>query len=98
MSKGKLPTAPLLPRPDGRQWAHSDQDELMREAVKKAKLPHETVFYTLRHTFIATALKAGIDIASIAKNCGTSVRIIERNYAKFIPEDVGEKLNKVELV
>lgn len=98
MSKGKLPGAPLLPRPDGQQWAHSDQDELMRAAVKKAKLPRETVFYTLRHTFVATALKAGIDIASIAKNCGTSVRIIERNYAKFIPEDVGEKLNKVELL
>jgi integrase len=98
ISKGKLPAAPLLPRPDGQQWAHSDQDELMREAVKKAKLPRETVFYTLRHTFIATALKGGIDIASIAKNCGTSVRIIERNYAKFIPEDVGEQLNKVALV
>jgi len=98
ISKDKLPQAALLPRPDGQPWAHSDQDELMRAAVKKAKLPKETVFYTLRHTFIATALKGGIDIASIAKNCGTSVRIIERNYAKFIPEDVGEQLNKVELV
>ncbi|HXS53289.1 MAG TPA: tyrosine-type recombinase/integrase [Usitatibacter sp.] len=98
ITKGKLPGAPLLPRPDGQSWAHSDQDELMRAAVKAAKLPRETVFYTLRHTFIATALKGGIDIASIAKNCGTSVRIIERNYAKFIPEDVGQQLNKVELV
>ena len=98
VSKEKLPGAALLPRPDGQPWAHSDQDELMRAAVKASRLPKETVFYTLRHTFIATALKGGIDIASIAKNCGTSVRIIERNYAKFIPEDVGEQLNKVALV
>ena len=95
-SKGKLPGAPLLPRADGQAWAHSDQDELMRAAVKKAKLPRDAVFYTLRHTFIATALQAGVDIASLAKNCGTSVRIIERNYSKFIPEDISAKLNKAE--
>ena len=98
IARGKLPTAPLLARDDGMPWAHSDQDELMRAAVKRAKLPKETVFYTLRHTFIATALKGGIDIASIAKNCGTSVRIIERNYSKFIPGDVSERLNAVALV
>jgi integrase len=96
ISRSKLPGAPLLPREDGEPWAHSDQDELMREAVKKAKLPRDTVFYTLRHTFISTALKARIDVVSIAKNCGTSVRIIERNYAKFIPEEMSEKLNEVE--
>ena len=86
----------MLPRADGQAWAHSDQDELMRAAVKKAKLPRDAVFYTLRHTFIATALQAGVDIASLAKNCGTSVRIIERNYSKFIPEDISAKLNKAE--
>jgi integrase len=97
VSRGKLPGAPLLPRPNGKPWAHSDQDELMRAAVKKAKLPRDTVFYTLRHSFIATALKeAKIDIASVAKNCGTSVRIIEMTYAKFIPEDISEKLNQAE--
>lgn len=97
VSRGKLPGAPLLPRSDGEPWAHSDQDELMRAAVKKSRLPKETVFYTLRHTFIAEALKAGIDIASVAKNCGTSVRIIELNYAKFIPEDLSAKLDEVAL-
>jgi len=98
VSKGKLPGAPLLPRLDGHAWGHSDQDGLTRAAVKAAKLPRETVFYTLRHSFIAAALKGGIDIVSIAKNCGTSVKIIESNYAKFIPEDVGEKLNQIALV
>lgn len=96
ISKNKLPGAPLLPRDDGQPWAHSDQDELMRAATKKAKLPRETVFYTLRHTYIASALPH-VDIASIAKNCGTSVRIIERNYSKFIPENISAKLNQVAL-
>ena len=97
ISRSKLPGAPLLTRDDGKPWAHSDQDELMRAAIKAAKLPRETVFYTLRHSYIAEALKGGIDIASLAKNCGTSVRIIERNYSKFIPEDISAKLNSVAL-
>ncbi len=95
LARRKLPGAVLLPRPDGEVWAHSDQDELMREAVKKAKLPRGTVFYTLRHTFIASALTGGLDIHAVAKICGTSVRMIELHYGKLLHTDVREALNKV---
>jgi integrase len=95
LAKSKLPTAFLLMRDDGEPWRHSDQDELMREAVRKAKLPKGTVFYTLRHTFIASALMGGMDIHAVAQMCGTSLRMIELHYGKLIHTDVREKLNKI---
>jgi integrase len=95
LAKSKLPSAFLLTRDDGEPWQHSDQDELMRKAVRKAKLPKGTVFYTLRHTFIANALTGGMDIHAVAKMCGTSIRMIELHYGKFIHTDVREKLNKI---
>ncbi len=95
LRKGKLPSAHLLARYDGLPWQHSDQDELMREAVKKARLPQGTVFYTLRHTFIANALTGGVDIHAVAKLCGTSVRMIELHYGKLLHKDAREKLNRI---
>ena len=95
LAKSKLPTAFLLTRDNGEPWQHSDQDELMREVVRKAKLPKGTVFYTLLHTFIASALMGGMDIHAVAKMCGTSIRMIELHYGKLIHTDVREKLNKI---
>ncbi len=90
-----MPGGYLLTRDDGLPWQHSDQDELMREAVKKARLPQGTVFYTLRHTFIANALTGGVDIHAVAKLCGTSVRMIELHYGKLLHTDAQEKLNRI---
>lgn len=95
LRKGKLPSAALLTRDDGQPWQHSDQDKLMREATKKARLPHGTVYYTLRHTFIANALTGGVDIHTVAKLCGTSVAMIEKHYGKLLHSDAREKLNRI---
>ena len=35
LAKSKLPSAPLLTRDDGKAWAHSDWDELVRSAAEK---------------------------------------------------------------
>jgi integrase len=48
LAKDKLPHAYLLVRDDGRPWAHSDWDELVKEAALTAGLPRETCLYTLR--------------------------------------------------
>lgn len=63
---------------------HSDQDEPMRDAARAAKLPKATAFYTLRHTFIASAITGGMDIHTVAKITGTSVRMIEEHYGKLL--------------
>lgn len=98
LRKAKLPSAALLTRDDGQPWQHSDQDKVMREAVKKAKLPHGTVYYTLRHTFIANALTNGIDIHTVAKLCGTSVAMIEAHYVKLLHSDARGKLNRIAFI
>ncbi len=98
LGKDKLPGAYLLTRDDGQPWQHSDQDKLMREAVKKARLPHGTVYYTLRHTFIANALTGGMDIHTVAKLCGTSVPMIEKHYGKLLHSDARAKLNRIAFV
>jgi len=92
---GKLPAAPLLARDDGQAWQHSDQDKFMREAARKARLPNGTVYYTLRHTFIANALTGGVDIHTVAKLCGTSVAMIEKHYGKLLHSDARDKLNRI---
>ena len=40
--------------------------------------------YSLRHTYICMRLTEGADIYQIAKNCRTSVEIIEKHYASHI--------------
>ena len=92
LAKSKLPDAYLLTRDDGKPWAHSDQDALMRKAARAAKLPAGTVFYTLRHSFIASTISAGMDIYSVAEVTGTSVRMIEMHYGKLLKDRVREAM------
>ncbi len=40
--------------------------------------------YSLRHTYICFRLMEGADIYQIAKNCRTSVEMIEKYYAAHI--------------
>ena len=40
--------------------------------------------YSLRHTYICLRLMEGADIYQIAKNCRTSVEMIEKYYAAHI--------------
>ncbi|MDB5553053.1 MAG: integrase [Rhizobium sp.] len=42
--------------------------------------------YSLRHTYICMRLMAGADVYAIAKNCRTSVEMIERFYAAHIKD------------
>jgi hypothetical protein len=39
-------------------------------------------FYTLRHAHISRALEAGMPLSLVAENCGTSLRMLEVNYAR----------------
>jgi hypothetical protein len=47
---------------------------------------------------ISEWLLAGIDVVSVAKAAGTSVMMIEKNYAKFIRSHFAERLATVRVV
>lgn len=76
---------PLIQRSGGR-WHKSEQFRPMVAAVKKAKLPPDTVFYSLRHSYASGALLSGMDKQLLAENMGTSIRMLELHYAKFMQE------------
>jgi integrase len=86
-AKGRAPDDPLLPKESGGVWEKNHHQKLMVRAVKAAKLDPATVFYSLRHSHISIALLAGVNIQVLAENTGTSVRMIERHYGKFLRQD-----------
>lgn len=101
-SKDKLPAAFLLTRDDGVRWSHSDWDELVRDAAKRAGLPCEpktgVCMYTLRHSWITEALTQGMTTLDVARLVGTSVMMIEKHYGHLVVSAARDRLAKVTLL
>jgi integrase len=98
MAKGKLPTAPLVPRDDDKPWQHSDHDELFRAVRDKAGLPGDVTLYTVRHSVIAEWLVSGIDPLTVSKIAGTGMAMLERHYSKFLKERAAAAIATVEVL
>lgn len=78
----------MKPRPNdkvfpnfSREMFNAILDELN---FKQDRQGNARTAYSLRHTYICLRLMEGADIYQIAKNCRTSVEMIENNYAKHI--------------
>lgn len=95
LSESKFPAARLLVRDDGKPWAHSDWDELVRAAAARAGLPPKTCLYTMRHSFITQAVQGGLSILDVARLVGTSVMMIEKHYGHLVDTVARERLAKV---
>ena len=54
--------------------------------LKTDREGNERTSYSLRHTYISMRLMEGADIYQIAKNCRTSVEMIEKYYASHIKD------------
>jgi len=54
---------------------------LNHEKLKLDRDGHPRTAYSLRHTYICLRLMEGANINQVAKNCRTSVEMIERHYA-----------------
>lgn len=57
---------------------------LVREQLKFDRDNQPRTAYSLRHTYICKRLIEGADIYQLAKNCRTSVEMIEKHYAAHI--------------
>ena len=57
---------------------------LDEEGLKKDREGQTRTAYSLRHTYICLRLLEGADIYQIAKNCRTSVEMIEKYYASHL--------------
>jgi integrase len=74
------PTDPVFPKTH-RQLFNTILDE---EGLKKDREGQPRTAYSLRHTYICLRLMEGADIYQIAKNCRTSVEMIEKYYASHL--------------
>jgi integrase len=98
LAQGKLPSELLFTRDDGKGWAHSDWDELVRAAAQSAGLPAGVCLYTLRHSFITQALMDGMSTLEVARISGTSLAMIERHYGHLVMHAARERLERVTLL
>lgn len=64
-----------------RELLNAVLDEL---GLKKDREGNPRTAYSLRHTYISMRLMEGADIYQVAKNCRTSVEMIEKYYASHI--------------
>jgi integrase len=98
LAQGKLPNDFLFTRDDGKPWAHSDWDELVRAAAKRAGLPPGVCLYTLRHSYITQSLMDGMSTLDVARISGTSLAMIERHYGHLVMNAARERLERVNLL
>ncbi len=88
-------TEPLLVKPSGAAWAHSDQAKPFARAVKAAGLdasrlaPYsvdDVTIYALRHSSIVRQALRGVPLRVVAALHDTSVVMIERTYSANISD------------
>jgi site-specific recombinase XerD len=92
----QAPGALLLPRQDGKKWRRADWWLHVTAAARRAGLPRGTCPYTLRHSFITSALtEGGMSTLDVARICGTSVVMIERHYGHLVTDAARERLARV---
>jgi integrase len=87
LAAGRGPDEFMFVQSNGRRWKRSDQTRPMKAALRKAALPPDGSLYALRHTYVSRAIEGGVPLNIIADNCGTSVRMIEKTYAKILAEN-----------
>jgi integrase len=87
LAAGRDPDAPLLLKDDGTPWGLGHHVRPMKQLIAEAKLPREANAYALRHTYISLALLNGVNVQVLAENCGTSLRMVEKHYGKFLNAD-----------
>jgi len=67
--------------------------ELMNTVLDELNLKfdrdgHVRTCYSLRHTYICLRLLEGADIYQVAKNCRTSVEMIEKYYGRHLKNNI----------
>jgi integrase len=88
----KNPNEPLpimLPEVTDKVFPGGEKLRLFNRILATGKLKHDRdgkprTAYSLRHTYICLRLMEGADIYQVAKNCRTSVEMLEKHYAAHI--------------
>jgi integrase len=104
-AKNKLPGARLFLDAEGRPWQRKKWAEEIRAAAAivnarargKNRIPTGASAYSFRHARISELLQEhGIDPLTVAFQTGTSIKMIEKYYFRFIAPELREKLAAVD--
>jgi len=95
--KSKLPNALIFPNHHGEKWQDYELVNAFKKLRRELKLPESVVMYCFRHYFISRCLESDMDILAVARNCGTSIERIEKNYGHFRKGKITDMLNKVNI-
>ncbi|MCC8361611.1 tyrosine-type recombinase/integrase [Lysobacter sp. A6] len=98
LARDKSAADNLFVRDDGKPWAPSDWDKLVRDAATAAKLPAGVCLYTLRHSFITEAIGGGLSPLDVARLVGTSLVMIDKHYGHLAQTAARERLSLVNFV
>lgn len=97
-AKGKLPTAPLLARADGKFWDKDAWKYPFKAASSAAGLPTNAVAYSLRHSAITDLIALHrLDTMTVAQLSGTSLAMIEKHYGHLLRDHAADALGKLSL-
>jgi integrase len=103
---GKSPSDRLFTPADGKFWRRDIWAAEVRSAISRhnrtaqgaARVPSGASAYSFRHARISELLQVyGIDPLTVAAQTGTSLRMIERTYFKFIRSAMLEKLASLKM-
>ena len=66
---------------EGSNWRASEQNRLMQDALKRAKITPPISFHGLRHTWASLAVTNGIPLMIVARNLGhEDTTMVQRHY------------------
>ena len=103
-ARDKLPAAPLFTEDGQKPWRRDMWAAEIRTAIAShnktargpMRIPSEASAYSFRHARISELLQVyGVDPLTVGAQTGTSLRMIERTYYKFIPSVMREKLTAI---
>lgn len=94
LTAGRKPDETMLLKDDGTTWGKNHHARLFKRASKTAKLPASTNAYALRHSYVSLALKNGMNLQVLAESCGTSIKMLEEHYGKYVHADRRKMFNK----
>lgn len=97
--KNKLPGAPIFARADGSAWESSNLwRPAFRAAVEATDIPESEderlTCYHLRHASISHLMAAGVNITGLSELCGTSIQMLDANYAKNVASATNAQIAK----
>jgi integrase len=90
--EGGAEAAPEYPKPTDRlfpnKYFHLFNRVLAEEGLEFDREGRPRTAYSLRHTYICFRLMEGADIYQVAKNCRTSVEMIQKFYAAHLKTNI----------